>query len=336
MPYDTLNQLFDTFKDKKVLVLGDVMLDAYIYGSVKRISPEAPVPVINVERREKRLGGAANVALNVQALGAKPILCSVVGDDEEGAAFSDLLLKRGITDKGIIRSQKRITTVKHRVLSGSQHLIRIDSEMDDPLNELDRKSLQSHISGLIDECDLIIFEDYDKGCLDTDTIKKTITQANKAGKITAVDPKKRNFLHYENCTLFKPNLKEMREGLGISVDPTQIKSLKAGVDQLNTSINAEQALITLSEHGVYYQNSKENGRLPAHLRSISDVSGAGDTVISVAALTLAAGMPLAFVAELANLGGGIVCESPGVVPIDLDRLKAEAIQNEVLLGWLRD
>ena len=208
--------------------------------------------------------------------------------------------------------------------------------MDDSLNELDRKSLQSHISGLIGECDLIIFEDYDKGCLDTDTIKKTITQANKVGKITAVDPKKRNFLHYENCTLFKPNLKEMREGLGISVDPTQIKSLKAGVDQLNTSINAEQALITLSEHGVYYQNSKENGRLPAHLRSISDVSGAGDTVISVAALTLAAGMPLAFVAELANLGGGIVCESPGVVPIDLDRLKAEAIQNEVLLGWLRD
>jgi rfaE bifunctional protein kinase chain/domain len=163
MPYDSLEQLFDTFKSKKVLVLGDVMLDAYIYGSVKRISPEAPVPVINVERREKRLGGAANVALNIQALGATPILCSVVGDDEDGAAFSELLRNRGITDKGIIRSQKRITTVKHRVLSGSQHLLRIDSEMDDALNSIDQKTLQEHISGLINECDLIIFEDYDKG-----------------------------------------------------------------------------------------------------------------------------------------------------------------------------
>jgi rfaE bifunctional protein kinase chain/domain len=336
MPYESLNHLFDAFKDKKVLVLGDVMLDAYIYGAVKRISPEAPVPVINVERREKRLGGAANVALNIQALGATPILCSVVGDDEDGAAFSELLRNRGITDKGIIRSLKRITTVKHRVLSGSQHLIRIDSEMDDPLNELDRKALQEHISGLIDECDLIIFEDYDKGCLDKETIEKTISQSNKLGKITAVDPKKRNFLSYEKCTLFKPNLKEMREGLGIAVDPTQIKSLKAGVDQLNTTLKAEKSLITLSEHGVYYQDEKENGRLPAHLRSISDVSGAGDTVISIAALTLASGMPLPFVAELANLGGGIVCESPGVVPVDLDRLKAEALKNEVLLDWLND
>lgn len=319
-----IDQLFDNFKNKKVLVLGDVMLDAYIYGSVKRISPEAPVPVINVERQEKRLGGAANVALNVQALGAKPILCSVVGDDEDGAAFADLLKARGITDKGIIRSQKRITTVKHRVLSGSQHLLRIDSEMDEPLTTLDRKALQNHIADLITECDLIIFEDYDKGSLDNEIITSTISQASKAGKITAVDPKKRNFLSYVGCTLFKPNLKEMREGLGIAVDPTQIKSLKAGVDKLNETLHAEHALITLSEHGVYYQSAKTNGKLPAHLRSIADVSGAGDTVISIAALALAAGLPLATVAELANLGGGIVCESPGVVPIDLARLKEEA------------
>jgi len=325
-----IDQLFDSFKSKKVLVLGDVMLDAYIYGSVKRISPEAPVPVINVERREKRLGGAANVALNVQALGATPILCSVVGDDEDGAAFAELLKTRGITDKGIIRSQKRITTVKHRVLSGSQHLLRIDSEMDEPLNNLDRKALQEHISGLIDECDLIIFEDYDKGCLDKESIATTIAHANKAGKITAVDPKKRNFLSYIGCTIFKPNLKEMREGLGISVDPAQIKSLKAGVDTLNETLKAEHALITLSEHGVYYQNSQTNGKLPAHLRSIADVSGAGDTVISIAALALAVGMSLPFVAELANLGGGIVCESPGVVPIDKARLTEEASKDAAL------
>ncbi len=334
MAFDSLDQLFETFKGKKVLVLGDVMLDTYVYGSVKRISPEAPVPVINVDRQEKRLGGAANVALNVQALGATPILCSVVGDDDDGVAFGQLLKERGITDRGIIRSQKRITTVKHRVLSGSQHLLRIDLERDDVLDAIDKKALLRHVSSLIDECDLVIFEDYDKGCLDAEVIAATIDQANKAGKITAVDPKKRNFLAYENCSLFKPNLKEMREGLGVDVDPTQVQSLKSGVDHLNERINSAQALITLSEHGIYYQNSDESGRLPAHLRSISDVSGAGDTVISIAALTLASGMPLPFVAELANLGGGIVCESPGVVPIDLDRLKSEAEKNEVLLDWL--
>lgn len=330
MPIDTLDQLFDSFKNKKVLVLGDVMLDTYIYGSVNRISPEAPVPVVSVQRREKRLGGAANVALNIQALGAEPILCSIVGDDEEGAAFSERLGARGITEKGIIRSSKRITTVKNRIISGSQQLIRIDSEMDEPLEGIDKKTLLQHISKLIDECDLIIFEDYDKGCLDEEVIASAIKQANATGKLTAVDPKKRNFLSYKNCTLFKPNLKELKEGLGISVDPTSLDSLKKGVDELNKTLGAENELITLSQHGVYYQNAETNGTHPAHLRSISDVSGAGDTVISIAALALNAGMPLKFVAELANLGGGIVCESPGVVPIDLERLKEEAKKDERL------
>ncbi len=330
MDYKSIDELFNSFKEKKVLVLGDVMLDTYVYGAVRRISPEAPVPVINVDRQEKRLGGAANVALNIQALGATPILCSVVGDDDDGVAFGQLLKKRGITDKGIIRSQKRITTVKHRVLSGSQHLIRIDLERDDALNAIDKKAMLRHISMLIDECDLVIFEDYDKGCLDEEVIKSAIDYANEANKLTAVDPKKRNFLAYKNCTLFKPNLKEMREGLKIEVDPTSEQSLKSGVDVLNNIIHAEKALITLSEHGMYYQETKNKGMLPAHLRSISDVSGAGDTVISIAALAMDAGMPMPLVAELANLGGGIVCESPGVVPISLEQLKKEAEENRLM------
>ncbi|MCP4459703.1 MAG: D-glycero-beta-D-manno-heptose-7-phosphate kinase [Cytophagales bacterium] len=330
MPINSIDQLFDTFIDKKVLVLGDVMLDTYVYGAVRRISPEAPVPVINVDKQEKRLGGAANVALNIQALGATPILCSVVGDDDEGVAFGQLLKKRGITDKGIIRSQKRITTVKHRVLSGSQHLIRIDLEQDDPLNAIDKKALLRYVTTLIDECDLVIFEDYDKGCLDDEIIQSAIDHANEAGKLTAVDPKKRNFLAYKNCTLFKPNLKEMREGLKMEVDPSDENSLKEGVDNLNKTIHAKKTLITLSEHGMYYHESATSGKLPAHLRSISDVSGAGDTVISIAALAMDAGMPLSFVAELANLGGGIVCESPGVVPISMEQLKVEAKENGLM------
>ena len=327
-----LDQLFDSFKNKKVLVVGDVMLDTYIYGKVNRISPEAPVPVVSVQKRENRLGGAANVALNIAALGAEPILCSVVGDDEDGATFSERLSTRGITEKGIIRSSNRITTVKNRIISGSQQLIRIDSEVDQPLEGIDKKSLIQHLSKLMEECDLIIFEDYDKGCLDEEIITKVISQANAEGKITAVDPKKRNFLSYKKCTLFKPNLKELKEGLGISVDPTSVKSLKVAVDLLNKNLNATNELITLSQHGIYYQNDDESGAHLAHLRSISDVSGAGDTVISIAALALDAGMTLSQVAELANLGGGIVCESPAIVPIDLERLKEEAIKNPLLEG----
>lgn len=330
MAIKSIGRLFDTFRDKKVLILGDVMLDTYVYGAVKRISPEAPVPVINVSRQEKRLGGAANVALNIQTLGASPILCSVVGDDEEGVAFGQLLKKRGITDKGIIRSQKRITTVKHRVLSGSQHLIRIDMEQDDPLKTIDKKAMLHHVSTLIDVCDLVIFEDYDKGCLDEEIIQSAINQANKSGKLTAVDPKKKNFLTYTNCTLFKPNLKEMREGLKIDVDPTNNESLKASVNMLNEIIQVERTLITLSEQGIYYQESGRSGKLPAHFRSISDVSGSGDTVISIAALAMDAGMPLPLVAKLANLGGGIVCESPGVIPINPDQLKKEAEKNGLM------
>ena len=330
MTIDSLDQLFESFQNKKVLVLGDVMLDAYVYGSVNRISPEAPVPVVHVSSKEERLGGAANVALNIQALGATPILCSVVGDDEAGIAFSERLKVRGITEKGIIRSANRITTVKSRIISGVQQLIRIDAEVDQPLDPIDKKTLMDHVSALVQECDLVIFEDYDKGCLDAEVIAHVIAEANAAGKLTAVDPKKRNFLSYRNCTLFKPNLKELKEGLDISVDPTSVDSLKSGVDQLNETLGAENELITLSQFGIYYQNQHTNGGHPAHLRSISDVSGAGDTVISIAALALDAGMPLAFVAELANLGGGIVCESPGVVPIDLNRLKEEAAKNERL------
>ena len=328
MSTSQIDQLFNSFKDKKVLVIGDVMVDTYIYGFVDRISPEAPVPVVNIDQKEDRLGGAANVALNVQALGATPVLCSVVGDDVGGKTFIERLNNRGISSQDIIRSLNRITTVKTRVISGSQHLIRIDSEQTNPLEELDRQAMIEHLSHLIDECDLIIFEDYDKGCLDEEIITFVIEKANTGGKLTAVDPKKRNFFSYKNCTLFKPNLKELKEGLGISIDPTNTESLRVGVDRLNKSLNASNELITLSQHGVYFQNAVCNGNYVAHLRTISDVSGAGDTVISIAALALNAGMSLSEVAKLANLGGGIVCESPGVVPIDLKRLKIEARNNQ--------
>lgn len=330
MGFNSLGEVFDAFKNQKVLIIGDVMIDAYIYGSVKRISPEAPVPVVNVQRRENRLGGAANVALNVQALGATPILCSIIGDDPSAAIFGELLLKRGITDRGIIRSKSRSTTVKNRVLSNNQQLLRVDDEIDLALSEIDRKSLINHILNLIDEVDVVIFEDYDKGCLDQLVIKETITRAKDKSVPTAVDPKKRNFNFYRGCTLFKPNLKELIEGTGASVDPKDHQTVTDAVRQLGNSLHFEKALITLSEYGVYYYSSGLKGSYPAHLRSISDVSGAGDTVISIAALCESIGLPVSFYAELANLGGGIVCEYPGVVPIKADRLYSEAEKDEIL------
>lgn len=333
MNFKSIEEIFEAFRDKTVLVLGDVMIDSYVYGNVKRISPEAPVPVLSVSKREKRLGGAANVAMNIQGLGAQAILCSIVGDDADGETFEQLLSYEQMSSEGIIKSQNRVTTIKHRILSGSQHLLRVDAEDTHPLVDLDRKSLLNHVSNLIKKCDLIIFEDYDKGTLDPVIIEETIKLARQHNVPTAVDPKKRNFLSYKNASLFKPNLKELKEGLGIEFDVENAAELAEAVGQLNREIEAENELVTLSEHGIFFQSKDETGQHPAHLRSISDVSGAGDTVISIAGLSLTLGLPLPFLAELSNLGGGIVCESPGVVPVDRDRLLKEAKANPILAKY---
>ncbi len=322
--------LFSAFEKLKVLVIGDVMIDSYIYGKVQRISPEAPVPVVGVDRREKRLGGAANVALNIQALGATPILCAIVGSDEEGDTFKSLLKKRGIESKGILKCDNRVTTVKNRIISGSQQMMRIDSETDKPLNDLEQKTLIQLVKQLVDEVDLVIFEDYDKGCLNDLVIHETIDYCRKKNIPTAVDPKKRNFNSYQNCTLFKPNLKELKEGLKVDFDVNRQDELRDAVVQLNKSLSFDKALITLSEKGVYlFDTDQPEVTVPAHIRNIADVSGAGDTVISIAGLCLALGLSNNIIASIANLGGGIVCESLGVVPIDKQRLMKEAEENHI-------
>lgn len=329
MAFSSLSNVFESFAKLKVLIIGDVMIDAYVYGGVSRISPEAPVPIVNVKSKEKRLGGAANVALNIQAMGATPILCSVVGDDQEGTIFQELLNQQDITSRGIIKSSSRITTVKNRVLAGSQQMLRIDHESDHGLDPLEEKTLIKHIENLMAECQLVIFEDYDKGTLNSNVIAATITLANEKGIPTVVDPKKRNFMDYKKATLFKPNLKELKEGLKIDFDVKSHADLEAAVAKLRTQLALKLGLITLSEKGVYIESSEEKHHLPAHIRSIADVSGAGDTVISIAGLCIALQLPLVFTAELANLGGGLVCEYLGVVPIDKDRLYNEAEKNQL-------
>ena len=318
-----IKEIFRRFEDIKVLVIGDVMIDSYLWGSVSRISPEAPVPIVNVQKREQRLGGAANVALNIQALGAKPILCSVVGSDSEGENLLRLLEINQLERSGVVQSMHRITTVKHRILAASQHLLRVDSEMDKLIDEEEQDLLWLKIQSLLPQTQAVIFEDYDKGVISKDLIEKTITLANKLNIPTVIDPKKRNFSFYKKATLFKPNLKELKEGLNIDFKG-DLDELEEAIKLLQKQLEVQSIMTTLSEKGVLICNESESHHIPAHLRTIADVSGAGDTVVSVAALCIALHLPIRFVAELSNLAGGLVCEYQGVVPIKKDKLLAEA------------
>lgn len=315
------------FETQKVLIIGDVMIDSYIWGKVDRISPEAPVPIVNVKTREQRLGGAANVALNIQSLGAEPILCAVVGNDSDGSAFLELIKSKQLSTEGIISSAHRITTIKHRIISGSQHILRVDQEIDTPISSEETILLIEKINAIIKKhkIDVVIFEDYDKGVITEKLITETVSTCKDKNIPVIVDPKKRNFLAYKNVTLFKPNLKELRDGLKKEINPSQINEVKEAVEELIQILNANAAFITLSEHGVYLQDKEVSHHVKAHKREIADVSGAGDTVVSVAALCLGAGLDHKLLAELSNLAGGIVCEKVGVVPINITELTDEAV-----------
>jgi rfaE bifunctional protein kinase chain/domain len=326
------SKLFETFNHFNVLIIGDVMVDSYLWGKVERISPEAPVPIVSVTKRENRLGGAANVALNIKSMGANPILCSVIGNDQKGVEFLEMLKAESLRTDGVVQSRNRITTTKFRVIGNKSQLLRVDEEMDKDLDDWEFDSLLKSFETIIHQTriDVIIFQDYDKGVISELLIEKTVELARKKKIPVAVDPKKRNFGSYRNVTLFKPNLKELREGMKLDFDVKQKESLAGAVSQLKKLLNPEMVLVTLSEDGVYidYKTDGEKNVLiiPSHVRSISDVSGAGDTVISVASLCLAAGCDPSEMARLANLAGGLVCEKVGVVPIDRQQLFMEAVK----------
>lgn len=331
MHFNSIEEIFEAFNKLKVLIIGDVMVDSYLWGKVDRISPEAPVPIVHVHKRESRLGGAGNVAINIHALGASPVICSVIGEDEDAKTIFSNFESLGISTSGIITSPSRITTVKHRILSGSQHMLRIDSENDHPLEVQEEKLLWEKIKEILPDCQAVIFEDYDKGTITDNIIHSTIELANKLNIATIVDPKKRNFLKYKGATLFKPNFKELKEGLKVDIDPADLDALKSSVELLKEKLELKGVLLTLSERGVYIDFNKSKQLLPALQREISDVSGAGDTVISIAGVCLALGLSPTFIAALSNLGGGLVCEQVGVVPINKKALLKEA-KKEKLYG----
>lgn len=328
----SVSHLFLGFNDKKIIVIGDVMIDSYIWGSVDRISPEAPVPIVAVEKRENRLGGAANVGLNIKSLGATPFLCSVIGQDNKGYEFLQLMEDGKLPQKGIIQSEKRITTTKFRVIGNNTQILRVDEEIQTELEKDDQEKLFEKISEIIDEenIDAIIFQDYDKGIINEKLISLVVELANKKNIAIVVDPKKRNFLNYKNVSLFKPNLKEIKEGLNINFDADDNSQVEDAVSKLQSKINANIVLNTLSEKGVFIRwkenNSFKAEIIAAHLRNIADVSGAGDTVISVASLCLASAIDAVSIAEISNLAGGLVCEEVGVASIDKTKLLDEVIR----------
>jgi len=319
-------KIFNDFSNLNVLIVGDVMLDSYIWGAVERISPEAPVPIVTVKKKDFRLGGAANVALNVSSLGANPILCALIGDDDDGKKLIQRLDDGKISKEGIVVSHHRPTTVKTRIIASGQHVVRVDEESDRVVNAQEESELMQRIEKLLPSCHVVIFEDYDKGVLNASIIERTVALARKKNIPTVVDPKKRNFLFYKGVTLFKPNMKELREGLKIDVEAGNTTSVGNAVDQLKEKLNAEGVMLTLSEHGVYIDFQNEKIKLPAHAREIADVSGAGDTVVSIAALAVALQMSPRQIASLSNLGGGLVCQHVGVVPINKEELLLEALE----------
>lgn len=322
------NKLINQFENIPVLIIGDVMIDAYLFGNVDRISPEAPVPIVAVNKKESRLGGAANVALNLVSLGAKPILCSTIGNDSEGHELIDLLLKSNINAEGIIKDNDRITTVKTRVISQNHQMLRIDNENAEVLNTEQTKLLIAKIETLLPTAKIVIFEDYDKGVITESLIESITRKANELGIPTVVDPKKRNFNYYKNVTLIKPNLKELREGINTQFSLNNKPEFENVCQKLMANMNIKYLFVTLSENGVMITNGKDFTYIPAHLRKIADVSGAGDTVISVASLCLALNLPIHQVAAISNLAGGLVCEEVGVIPIDKNKFALEL--NEVL------
>ena len=318
-------KLFRSFSSIKIGVIGDVMLDTYWWGHVDRISPEAPVPVVALDKKEYRVGGAGNVALNLSSLGASVSILSVTGDDDDSKILDGLFKSHQISTKWLLKSRDRITTNKSRIISRNQQMMRLDSEITSDLSNSDLNALLKNLDQFIREEKpaVIIFEDYNKGVLTQELIEKAITVCKTNNILTAVDPKRKNFFAYRGVDIFKPNMKEVKDGLNLLIDDIKQSALEDIHEKLKQKLNHSISFITLSEKGVFYKQDSQARVIPSHLRNIADVSGAGDTVIAVASLLYAVTKDVNTMAEVANIAGGLVCEEVGTVPVNKERLLQE-------------
>ena len=324
-------QLFHKIASLKVGVIGDVMLDTYMWGAVDRISPEAPVPIVSLQKKEQRIGGAGNVALNLQSLNAKAFVLTVTGDDEDAQQLNDLLSANKINTQYSFKSENRITTNKTRIISRNQHMMRLDAEITNDISRDEEEKILRQFESFVEneKPALVILEDYNKGVLTEAVTRSVISTCRENGILTAVDPKRKNFFAYKHADLFKPNLKEAKEALNIITTKVDLDLLESIHVELHNLLQHQASLITLSEHGIFFKNASSSKIIPSHLRSIADVSGAGDTVIATAALVYAATKDLNLAAEISNIAGGLVCEEVGTVAIDKDKLLKEC---ELLLA----
>jgi len=320
-----ISKIFDKVKGKKIIIVGDAMIDSYTLGRIERESPEAPVPIINVEKEKIKLGGAANVALNIKSIGLEPVLCTIIGKDSEGQDFIRLCKKNNLNTNGVITDSSRKTTNKNRVIVDDKHIVRIDNENTHNIDKKLRDEFLEIINKEAKTSEIIIFQDYDKGTLDRYIINDIIKE-NKHSFIS-VDPKNRNFFNYKNIDLFKPNLNEILEAFN-SVDSSE-KNLEKISKKLSTKSKINNIMITLSEKGLMIQNDKENFISKTTIKEIIDVSGAGDTVISLATILFYLKLPEKFIGEMCNLAGGITCMKSGVNAIDLKELLKNAEINNL-------
>jgi rfaE bifunctional protein kinase chain/domain len=318
-------KLFSGFSNIKAVVIGDVMLDTYWWGNVERVSPEAPVPIVALTSKDYRLGGAANVALNLKALGAEVAMFSVIGDDDDAGLLLKRFREEDIDTAHLQKSAKRITTNKSRIISRNQQMLRLDAEITRDLDEEDENRLLEAVKVYIEQEKpaVLIFEDYNKGVLTERVIREVTDTCVKNNVITTVDPKRKNFFSYRGVSIFKPNLKEVKEALNLISDDINLHGLQQIHELLSRQLSHKISFITLSEKGVFYQDNADAKIVASHVRNISDVSGAGDTVIAVASLVYAATGDVHLMADMANIAGGLVCEEVGTVAVNKNRLLEE-------------
>ena len=314
-----MNSLSQRFRSAGVLVIGDVMLDEYVVGSVSRICPEAPVPILDIRSRYSSAGGAANVAMNVAGLGATVHLIGLAGRDTAGLTLRQLLRERSIPDDGLVDAGDRGTITKTRIVAGQQQICRVDHEVTTDAMGPSLKSLIDAVEGLIDSCSVVVLSDYAKGTLTDDLCDFVISLARKLNKAVIVDPKSRTFAKYRGCTVITPNLAEASLAAGVSIDSEF--SLHTAANTLMHHLPGTSILITRGPDGMaLFERGSEPVLFPTVARTVFDVVGAGDTAVATLAVALAAGLPLRDAVVWANVAAGIVVEKHGTASVNIQEL----------------
>lgn len=322
-----LTEIYSQGRGRKIVVIGDLMIDRYLWGNVSRISPEAPVPVINIEDEENRFGGAGNVANNLIGLGATPVVVGVVGDDQWGNIFQSLLEEKKLSSSGLIVDSQRPTTIKTRIIGNNQHIARVDREKLFPINQDIQTKILDFLSEIIDDVEAIIIQDYNKGVVVASLVHKIIELAIQHGKKVTADPKFDNFWEFKRVSVFKPNKKETEEALAMRIQTKE--ELKTAGNKIIERLEGKAVLITIGKDGmVLFEKDSQPTFLKARARKVADVSGAGDTVIATLTHALSAGSSIQEAVTLANYAAGLVCEEVGVVPINSEKLVHAILKNQ--------